>query len=613
MTKEFEESDLKRFIPARSTSDEKVQSLPPAKTIKPTPTISTSSTPSTSASSQQTAFDAIVNLKRDKANTTNNGSAASQQTTPNMLSPQELFTLNPHFQSKVPLLFQQEPDISFEDGEKTTTINEPSVIVRVRYHHPRNPYKVLLELDVLGSNTLAELREKLVCVLDYLNFEAVEEVAEDIDMENVDNRNSRRRRKSLTPLLTFGSATVTDFVNENTDISTTADEPSLAEALGLLSDDESHNPDESTQNTQSLADDSVDDLLNRLFEDTEPEVTRPRTLSGANEDDDFGFGLDFEWEMQREFSQMQRNSLFEMPSPGGQRHQHLQQHQQSPHRQHNTRMMSRDVMAYNGNVFMGTSESPAELNERLDFPTPAISPLPSLFGTTESPLQTSTSTDAFTQSTIATPPIVSSKPKPKSKKRKLAAPPIPHFITYHHKQLQQPASFKSHPKQEPRVKSPSYFYIQDTFYTDSPEAVRDVQVVIEWMKHVSPGKDVASVKDMNSTKISELSIRLNYPYLFAHHGTCQHIISFTSVELVEPSIEPRKSFPAITYMAKSNRLVCRFCKVKANYLVFHDVFAPQNPCAWCRQCFESFHYNRKGKLSYGGFERFDITGAMENI
>lgn len=35
-----------------------------------------------------------------------------------------------------------------------------------------------------------------------------------------------------------------------------------------------------------------------------------------------------------------------------------------------------------------------------------------------------------------------------------------------------------------------------------------------------------AVKDMNSSKIEDLEIRLGFPYVFMHHRHCEHTIKF---------------------------------------------------------------------------------------
>ena len=61
--------------------------------------------------------------------------------------------------------------------------------------------------------------------------------------------------------------------------------------------------------------------------------------------------------------------------------------------------------------------------------------------------------------------------------------------------------------------------------------------IIEWSEsenraELSPQLDRYSMKKMEETKFEELTIRLGYPYLYGHHGNCEHLLVFTDLRYV---------------------------------------------------------------------------------
>jgi len=57
--------------------------------------------------------------------------------------------------------------------------------------------------------------------------------------------------------------------------------------------------------------------------------------------------------------------------------------------------------------------------------------------------------------------------------------------------------------------------------------------VINWAykmkRFMQPGLGRYISKSMDNVKFIDLSIRLNYPYLYIHHNNCKHILMFTNV------------------------------------------------------------------------------------
>ena len=69
------------------------------------------------------------------------------------------------------------------------------------------------------------------------------------------------------------------------------------------------------------------------------------------------------------------------------------------------------------------------------------------------------------------------------------------------------------------------------------------RVIIEWVESnperlaKSPRLDHFTQADMNTTRFEQLSLRLGYPYLYCHHGNCEHGIVFTDLRLVRQQLK----------------------------------------------------------------------------
>ena len=73
-------------------------------------------------------------------------------------------------------------------------------------------------------------------------------------------------------------------------------------------------------------------------------------------------------------------------------------------------------------------------------------------------------------------------------------------------------------------------------YFPSPSAI------IEWAGenservNQSVRLNVFSVADMATTTFDQLSLRLGYPYLYCHHGNCEHLMAFTDMRCTSDDI-----------------------------------------------------------------------------
>ncbi|KAG0272933.1 small nuclear RNA activating complex, polypeptide 3 [Linnemannia exigua] len=143
------------------------------------------------------------------------------------------------------------------------------------------------------------------------------------------------------------------------------------------------------------------------------------------------------------------------------------------------------------------------------------------------------------------------------------------------------------------------------------------QVILDWVAE-SPGRrrqqgfSNLEKKYMHDTKIQDLAIRLNQPYLFVHQGDCEHILMFRDLRLFSQRHDDlnRLSYPLQIFKGKSTSHMCRMCKInKAFYVTVDDRLAGETPCYFCEQCYDRFHYDLDGNILYDDFRSL-CTGTL---
>eukprot|EP00040_Diaphanoeca_grandis_P042167 m.264299 g.264299 ORF g.264299 m.264299 type:complete len:340 (-) comp55384_c0_seq1:47-1066(-) len=133
----------------------------------------------------------------------------------------------------------------------------------------------------------------------------------------------------------------------------------------------------------------------------------------------------------------------------------------------------------------------------------------------------------------------------------------------------------------------SYFYIEGTFYRDSRNVSEYLDTLIPWIKKVDPKRaSEVNVKDMTEP-FANLKIQLNTPYLYYHHGGCEHQVMFTDIRLLQKH-EVAPQTPLLCHENKKKRVSCQFCTVfTAEFVLHNNPRLPFNPCFFCKQCEES--------------------------
>eukprot|EP00111_Clytia_hemisphaerica_P002201 TCONS_00006173-protein len=149
----------------------------------------------------------------------------------------------------------------------------------------------------------------------------------------------------------------------------------------------------------------------------------------------------------------------------------------------------------------------------------------------------------------------------------------------------------------------SFFFIERTFYNDTRDpAHHDIsKTIVEWAKHSDrynmAGLGLLHSDVMETTCIKDIEIRLGYPYLFCHQGSCEHLILFTDMRLRQDS-DPKlkKSYPYVSSDAQRRRKRCSICCIHlAKWVTINDELSFETPGLFCDKCFRYLHYDKDGR------------------
>ncbi|KAG0073206.1 small nuclear RNA activating complex, polypeptide 3 [Podila epicladia] len=158
--------------------------------------------------------------------------------------------------------------------------------------------------------------------------------------------------------------------------------------------------------------------------------------------------------------------------------------------------------------------------------------------------------------------------------------------------------------------------IEDVFVRNHAEYARHSldysQVILDWIQESPERKNDPAFKYlqkgyMHDTKIRDLAIRLDHPYLFVHQGSCEHILMVKSMRLLNKEYDDmnRANYPRLMFKSKPSTHMCKMCLVnRAQFVTIDDRLAGESPCYFCQQCYYAFHYDIKGNLLYDDFRVF---------
>ena len=141
-------------------------------------------------------------------------------------------------------------------------------------------------------------------------------------------------------------------------------------------------------------------------------------------------------------------------------------------------------------------------------------------------------------------------------------------------------------------------YIEGVFYDDTrhPDAERYSTSMCEWLAQGGPSVEPSDVdyeapphlalaKTMQETKLIDLCVRINAPYLYVHQGDCSHCFAFVSIRMASASDQRRRSaYPRVHFQQLPRQKKCSVCDTfAAQYITVFDSLAPEDPALFCEK------------------------------
>lgn len=155
-----------------------------------------------------------------------------------------------------------------------------------------------------------------------------------------------------------------------------------------------------------------------------------------------------------------------------------------------------------------------------------------------------------------------------------------------------------------RPSKSAFFFINNTFYNDMryPGSTDYSKQLISWVENSeaidsSSRLDHFKAADMASTKFEDLELRLGYPYLYCHHGNCEHLVIFSDIRMLNAHDSRRRvDYPLLTSLWHGKSRKCNVCNLLAPaWMTYSDQLAPQCPSFFCNDCFRKLHYTAEGR------------------
>lgn len=160
----------------------------------------------------------------------------------------------------------------------------------------------------------------------------------------------------------------------------------------------------------------------------------------------------------------------------------------------------------------------------------------------------------------------------------------------------------------------SFIFIHDTFFVDySMPNARDISEPIRQFMARKPIFDPVTSRTIEGVKIIDLKLRLGQPYVFLHSGTCEHLLIFHDLRLIERTdVQDLDRYPMVVYEKKGD-VRCAACKrCYAAFVVEECERLPSPYMMFCDACFKEFfflHGHKIGKFKahpYMPINRFTI-------
>ncbi|NXX96939.1 SNPC3 protein, partial [Centropus bengalensis] len=144
----------------------------------------------------------------------------------------------------------------------------------------------------------------------------------------------------------------------------------------------------------------------------------------------------------------------------------------------------------------------------------------------------------------------------------------------------------------------AFFYFEGTFYNDRRYSeCRDLcRTIIEWSESHNRGYGNFRSAKMEDYTFNDLTLKIGFPYLYCHQGSCEHIIIVTDIRLIHhDDCLDRTFYPLLVKKHWLCTRKCFVCKMyTARWVTNRDRLAPEDPCFFCDVCFRMLHYDAEG-------------------
>lgn len=143
---------------------------------------------------------------------------------------------------------------------------------------------------------------------------------------------------------------------------------------------------------------------------------------------------------------------------------------------------------------------------------------------------------------------------------------------------------------------PGFFFITDTFYNDTrnPANPDYSDVIMKWAETRPRGTFTSKFKTakMEETKFLDLSVRIGFPQVYQHFGNCEHLLTFSWIQLISPGdCLSSKPYPLLKSVKETSKPSCSICGEREyTFVVRGSNRHMHDPVYMCRICFNSFHY-----------------------
>ncbi|XP_062516973.1 snRNA-activating protein complex subunit 3-like [Corticium candelabrum] len=164
----------------------------------------------------------------------------------------------------------------------------------------------------------------------------------------------------------------------------------------------------------------------------------------------------------------------------------------------------------------------------------------------------------------------------------------------------------------------AFLFIENIFYIDKrdPTARDYSRVIMDWASRRSlktPNVGNMTSRLMEGVTFRDINIRLGFPYLYCHQGSCEHLVIFKDIRLLHCSDpQNRLLYPCMTFRTREYKTRCMICRIYlARWITVNDELAMQDPSFFCKKCFDALHYTEDGQ-KVCKFEAYPIMNPEKN-